>query len=549
MKLFKYLWIWGAIMPACLLAQDLGKIGSAKPVTLSGGLGARTIFYNNEGFAARRQPFSYILTGNVGLKIYDLTIPFSFTYSNQDFFLSQPFNQFGASPTYKWMTLHLGYRNLSFSQYTLAGHQMLGVGGELNPGKFRISFMQGRLQKAVSEDTTLLSLRRPAYERKGWGLKLGYGSTSDFIDLIIFKAEDDETSLENGVTSTSITPGENLVVGVNLRKSLFKKLSFYFDGALSAYVLDRTLEGSEVSDLPALLDPISGLITLNESTQFYSALKTGLTFNTKNFGLQSYYQRIEPDYRSMGLYFINNDVLAYNVAPSFTLLKGKLRLNGALTFQEDNLTNKKAVTTKRVIPQVSVGLSTGIRWNFGFTYTNMSSLMEEGALPLDNALKMDQNNPIYSANVSYMVADTIRSHVITVFANRSRLVDNNLLTQEFSEYVGSTLNVTYSFNHAKRLWGTYVSFNSNNLETFTGKLPGTGFSLGFNKSLVDNKLTFNANMSIASQDETDSQSFAFGASYQVNKHQLSANLNFLNTQLNEDKFKEFTGYLNYSIRF
>ena len=135
-----------------LSAQDLESIGEDPVVKVSGDLSGRFVFYNATGIDNRRDPFGYVLGGNINVDLYGLSLPFSFTYSNQESYFGQPFNQFGVSPTYKWATLHLGYRNISHSSYTLAGHQLLGAGFELNPGKLRVSFISGRLRKAVEHD-------------------------------------------------------------------------------------------------------------------------------------------------------------------------------------------------------------------------------------------------------------------------------------------------------------------------------------------------------------------------------------------------------------
>jgi hypothetical protein len=169
-----FLTLW-ASMATAALAQDLGTIGERDPVVVSGNASARIVGYTADGIRDRRSPFSYVLSGSINLDIYDLSLPFSFTFSEQNRSLSQPFNQFGASPRYEWATAHLGYRSLTFSPFTLAGYQMLGAGVELNPGKLRLGFIAGRLDRAVEEDTTLQG-QVPAYERTGFGGKLGYGT-------------------------------------------------------------------------------------------------------------------------------------------------------------------------------------------------------------------------------------------------------------------------------------------------------------------------------------------------------------------------------------
>ncbi len=530
-------------------AQDLSRIGDSTGVKLTGGAGLRTIFYSANGADDRRKPFTYVLSGNAALNIYELNIPFSFTFSNQQFGFSQPFNEFGASPPYKWATVHLGFRNINLSQFTLAAHQMLGGGIELNPGKFRFTAMYGRLQKAVAEDTTLISLRRPAFERKGFGIKVGYGTPTNFVDFILFKAADDENSLNEEETPETVTPGENVVFGLNTQQGFFKnKLSFFLDAAVSTWVLDKNLDG-DVLELPNTLNWLDGLISLNESTQYYTALKGGMNLRLKNFGLQGTFQRIDSDYRSMGIYFINNDVLSYTFAPSISFLKGNLRLNGGLTLQRDNLNDKKPFTSKRTIPRATLFVRPTPKLNFIATYTNVNTLMEEGAIPLDNEFKQDQNNPIYSFTGTYATSSTSTAHQVSFFANRSQLIDKNLLTSQFSEYVGNTLNLSYNFNQLINRYGFFASLNYNNLETFTGKLPGKGASAGINKAWLEGKLNFNLSGSFADQNGNTSQSINFGSAYQLKKQQFTINLTYLNTQLNSGRFNEFTGFFNYGIRF
>ena len=199
-------------------AQDLGTIGSADPVTVDGSASARVLAYGASGIGARRSPFSYVLSGAINVNLYELSLPFSLTFSEQDRSFSQPFNQFGVSPHYEWITGHLGYRNLSFSQFTLAGHQMLGAGVELNPGKFRLGFITGQLARAVEEDTTRIA-QTAAYERTGMAGKIGYGSESDHVDLIVLKAIDDTSSLRSAPIRDDIRPAENLVVGASMATS------------------------------------------------------------------------------------------------------------------------------------------------------------------------------------------------------------------------------------------------------------------------------------------------------------------------------------------
>ena len=87
-------------------SQDLSTIKNEKPFAISGRIDARTIMYSSSGIDGRRSPFTYILSGAPTLSFYGITVPITFTISEQERNFSQPFNQIGLSPTYKWLTLH-----------------------------------------------------------------------------------------------------------------------------------------------------------------------------------------------------------------------------------------------------------------------------------------------------------------------------------------------------------------------------------------------------------------------------------------------------------
>ena len=225
------------IISNTLQSQNLEGLSRQKPVLLSGGLTARTIFYDANGIPNRRQPFSYIFTGSPTISIFNsFTIPMSFTYSEQDRSFRQPFNQFGMSPYYKWITIHAGYRNINYSQFTLAGHTILGAGIELHPGIFRFGFITGRFNRATPVDTSSKSFQPFTYSNHGTAAKIGIGKGVDFFEVSMLKAKDDINSVHPPVDYIGIvTPGENIVVGINGQIKFLKNFTFALEAATSLY--------------------------------------------------------------------------------------------------------------------------------------------------------------------------------------------------------------------------------------------------------------------------------------------------------------------------
>ncbi|RZK00688.1 MAG: hypothetical protein EOO43_25095, partial [Flavobacterium sp.] len=189
-------------------AQDVGQIAKQKPFQINGTFGLGFGTYNVNGIPARQRNLSYIFNGAPTLSIYGVSFPFTVVVSDQQKSYTQPFNQYGISPTYKWATLHAGWRSLEFSPFTLAGHNFLGGGVELNPGKLRLGFIYGRFNKAIEEDVNqpLALAQQPAYKRIGYSAKLGLGTDRNHFDLIFLNAKDEVNSLSNKPNSLLLTP-------------------------------------------------------------------------------------------------------------------------------------------------------------------------------------------------------------------------------------------------------------------------------------------------------------------------------------------------------
>ena len=186
---------------AYAFAQDIESFKDADPFQMTGSIRLGAQYYQVDGIDPRANPFMWNASGRAEIRIYEeFRLPFAFTVGRHRPELRFPiFNQFGISPTYKWLTVHAGHRNMQFSRYTLNNHTFLGGGLELTPGKFRFSAMAGQLQRGIREYNEEIDLffGTPVYNRFGYGFKLGVGSSKSFVDFIYFHASDGALGLEN----------------------------------------------------------------------------------------------------------------------------------------------------------------------------------------------------------------------------------------------------------------------------------------------------------------------------------------------------------------
>jgi len=544
-----------------LQAQNLEGLNNQKPITLSGGLAARAIFYNANGIANRRQPFSYIFTGTPTISILNsFTIPFTLTYSEQERSFRQPFNQFGMSPYYKWLTIHAGYRNINYSQFTLAGHTILGAGVDIHPGIFRLGFISGRFNRATPVDTSSKSFQPYTYSNHGFAAKIGLGKGSNFFDISMVRAKDDSTSVHpKGEYLGTVTPAENIVIGINGQVRFLKDFIFSLEEATSLYtrnLMNKTSLSDSVNK--GLTKILGNFINTNATTERYNAIQTSLVYHQKIFSAKLQYRRVDPDFKSMGGYFFNSDIENITFAPSLNILKNKVRFGGSIGFQHDNLKKQKQTTSNRTIG--SANLSTEFNEHFGIdlTYSNYSNTQINKTIFLGNTFRIAQVSKNFSFTPRYILANEKYVHSIVfsanynVFSSVDKTIDNLSDTKSKNYFLNYQLtavpsNLTYTFN-----------LNYTDVKSAAFKDGNYGLTLGVNKVMKDSKLTvgwlgsFLKGLNSASTGLILNQNV--NMSYRINKHSsFGSTISYINNKSQQTiltpSYSEWQADINYRFNF
>ncbi|WP_141239643.1 porin family protein [Croceivirga radicis] len=354
-----------------VLAQSINfdQLGKEKWLRYNGGISANGIYYDG---TANRQPFTYYLNGNLNFNVGGVyNIPLSFSYSNQEFDFPNPFkfNRFSFHPSYKWVTGHFGDVAMTFSPYTLAGHQFTGAGLELNPeGKFKISAMYGRLLRPT-EYNPEEPQAQTAYQRIGYGVKTAYEFDFAQFGAILFRAKDDMNSLNNPIPiEAGVQPKENTVVSLESNFKLFDKARLHIEYAISGITEDtrQTTARPTAGMLSFLLDE-------NITTNYYNALNANLTYPAGKGTLGLGYERIDPEYKTLGAYFFNNDLENITINATQTLFNGKLNVAANVGLQQDNLDKSKNTQLQRIVSAFNVGLNASEKVSMNASYSNFQS--------------------------------------------------------------------------------------------------------------------------------------------------------------------------------
>lgn len=473
-------------------AQDLSSISGQTPFKINGSINAKLQFYGTDRTSPSRSPFMWYLQGSPVVTVYGIVLPFSFRVSEQQRDFRQPFNQFGVSPYYKWAKLHLGYRSHTWSTYALAGHSISGAGLELSPGKFQFGVVSGRLLKPVKyiDNPEFVQTQTPAYRRSGTAIRLGYGSEKNNISLVLLKAGDDSTSLGEVPSKYQVTPDENLVISLKSKQTIAEKFLLDFEIAQSLYTKDVRSAMSDSADifLGKLLSPIIGI---HQTTSSSNALQAALGYQTELISLMLKYQRVEPDFRSMGAYYFATDLSNLTIEPTVRLLESKLTLGGSFGTQTDNLNNDKNLRTRRTISSARVNYMPIPQYSVNAFYSNYGLAQESGLLSIDTLRQSEvaQATSQLGITQSLNLTGEKMAHNLMLNFNAQKLRDRNEYTAQYSEFSTDVYSGSYFFtllpvNANASLTYLYTKFVQDTLVTRI-----SGPSAGLGKSFFQNKVT------------------------------------------------------------
>jgi hypothetical protein len=546
-----------ACMTFCAYAQQLEGIGSRQAFAFHGNFNANMIGYNATGIENRMNPFALMLSANVNLSVYGVSVPLSFRYSSRKVYYSQPFNQFGLSPSYKWIRVHAGYRQLNFSQFTLAGHTFLGGGLELNPGKFRFGMVYGRFRKSNQQYQEAIDTTQ-TFNRKGLAARIGFGSEKNFLDLVVMQIKDDTTKVTTQLPSGYFPAEQNLVTGLNNLVTFSPRLSMENEIAASVYTTDVQAAGFDNLDDEPALQIVNRFVPINQSSEWLTAIRSALQYRADNHGLRLEYRRIDPGYRTMGAYFFNNDLEHITLTPSFSAWKRKLLFRGSIGLQRDNLRNTKKATSLRTISSLSISINPTPQFGIDLNYSDYSSNQRAGRVPLIDSLKYFQTTSNIGIAPRLMLTGPKYNHMVMLMYNKMTLNDNNTFTQSYTENQASIVSLNYNLTLIEQSLSLMAGLNYNELENYFLSSQAMGFSLGANKAFMQGKIMTAWNNAFIRTTQLEANHWTINSfltsSYQIDKsHSIRFGLYFTRAAypatISESTFNELKGDISYVYSF
>lgn len=445
----------------------------------------------------------WFIQGQPSIKVGNTNLPFSGNYSNRGLEFTQPFNQFGISPTFNNFTAHVGYRNLQYSEYIFAGVTFLGGAFDWQFKKLRLGAFYGRFNKAIDPDAAAAAgvtyTVLPSYLRMGYGFKVGLGKEKNHVDFVFTKFEDDTLSLKKRPTLQTVKPGENLSASVISKFTLLKNFNVESEGAVSVFTEDAqqakfTFDSSLVW--------INQLITLNATTSVNPAANVSLGYKNKNLGLGLKSDYIGANYRSLGAYFLQNDLFRTTINPSIQLLKNKVSFAGSWGVQNDNLANQKAHKTTRTVHSVRMMVRPITQMIIQLNYADFGTTQTSGLVQLNDSIRISQINRNIGGTFSLNFPSKIISTSINLNGQVQSLDDLNQFTAKFTKSDISTLSAGANFSLDRIGFTTGVSLVYSDVVNAYNHFTslGPGLSVGWSHKKSGFKFNSAANYQTRTKD-------------------------------------------------
>ncbi|MFA5971572.1 MAG: hypothetical protein WC780_04395 [Lentimicrobiaceae bacterium] len=314
--------------------------------------------------------------------------------------LTNPMNNIGVNPSYKWAELQLGTQYLKYSDLSTGDIGTFGYGISIKPGKLRLKFFRGVSQQAYKP---FVSLAPPAtytgaYKRTITMGQIGFEKEGKyFAGFNLVKSKDDAGSITTPLTGTPATPkpADNFIVSF-VTKFITEK-GWYGQTEFGTTITSR----DATSTVPnPLLKDFKPFITTNSSSFRDHAAQAGFGKKGKDWDVGVSTKWLGAGYYSMGYPFTQNDRLEYTVNTRFNAWKKKMNVVASIGQRFGNRSNTANRTTQiianaNVFTQFNEHFSLNANYNnFGFQTPGVSGIKNVG-----NDLGI---NPTYSWNTDKM---------------------------------------------------------------------------------------------------------------------------------------------------
>ena len=429
-------------LPTGLAAQTLSlntisTIAKSDPLVITGAVGTQNTYRYTSVGNGYASPLSNSIYANLNISVYGISMPFALYFTNDGLDWNYPHLAFRLTPAYKNWRGHFGNSTMAFSSYVM-NTSFNGIGLEYNSDKMRFGAFYGVLHKAINDDPNDPFARTPQYKRVGWGFKAGYGSGKNYIDLYFLRAYDRPNSIDEA-WRRYITPQENIVVGLKGAVAPLKWMSFSANAAVSMFSSDTDAPKVDTKQTQRW----DKIMDVRYSSMARFAGDANVNFSLPGFSTSVTYRIVQPDYTSLGTYYMANNYHSLGVNMNGMLFK-KVALSGTFSGQADNLTARQMYTTRGFIYSANASTRVGKNLSLAAGYNGYTQKQGDGTAKVNDSTRVHRRMASFTFTPSYLIESDVLGHAASLSVNYTSNKDLNKFAVGESDVKTLALGATYN---------------------------------------------------------------------------------------------------------
>ncbi len=509
-------------------------------------------------FNEKKNSHNYKLGGQLNINYKGFTIPLQYIYSNGRSIrrfngpnINTPkFNIVGISPTFKWATIHIGDRIMSFSKYTYDNIRFRGAGFDLNPGNFYLKGFRGKLSPLNFLDLNFRASNQSTYERIGWGSILGYKSEKIDLSGILFSANDNYSETKYSENLPSL-PKENTAVSGKVIITPIDKLEFQYERSVSALTRNAFDAIEDIKTHNTIYNML-GLFTKKESSVYNYAGNVSMAYKEEIFSISIELETIDKGYQTLGSLLYDNNFRDYKLSGNY-IFKKSIHTNSSLGWRQSKQSNSSFNSGSKFIFNHSSSYNINDKNNLFLNFSNFKQidnlyLRSINSTEVDSVILTNVNNNLsLGYNLTLGEDEPYVLSFVSSFQNSNSIQYDTLVTGNTTTtfLTSITINKILSL-HNLTLNFNYLS-NSGNVQnkTFTTNLSHqflTKSKINFNNSIGFNRIDFGSSpiyQLILSSSVT----------YDLNKKTNMSLDNRLDFNNSNKRFEPFTFFSNIKLNY
>lgn len=292
-------------------------------------------------------------------------------------------------------------------------------------------------------------------------------------------------------------------------------------------------------------------MSVKSSTRANWAVRSSINYTSRQFRIALKYERVEPDFNSMGVGYISADREDISLAPSLYLFN-ELRINASIGFRHNNLLNDKSTTTSRIIS--SFGASWQVTKDFGLDarYSNYTSSSSDGRIRVTDTIRIENVSQMFSFSPRCTLGSESARHTLTFLVVHQIYDDRNIVSSALNNNNATTGTLNYSSTIGEFGLNASTSYSVSKTSTYSNKT--LSISTGVSKFFFTNKLHLNLNVSfsnVKSPSSSDLQILpAFSGSYRLSdRDSFNFNSRFSHNTRTNNPYTEIVSSAGYSRIF